>query len=113
MDFIGKALKNVARLGAKGLRTGAALGQRAVDKARRGVEFVENIPIVGDAVQLIPGFQVGKKALDLVQRGVNVADRGAGVLESRTPSEALSRSMGLGREAAGLKQRYKSIEKKR
>ena len=113
MDFIGKALRNVARLGAKGLRTGAALGQKAVNTAKRGIEFVENIPIVGDAVQLIPGYQVGKKALDLAQRGVNVAGRGAGVLESRTPSEALSRSMGLGREAAGLKQRYQSIEKKR
>ena len=108
MDFIGKALKNVARLGAKTLRGGANLAQKAVDTAKRGVEFVENIPIVGDAVQLVPGYQVGKKALDLGQRVINVADRGAGVLESKTPSEALSRSLNLGREAAGISKRYKT-----
>lgn len=107
MDFIGKALRNVANVGAKTLRTGQAIGQKAVDTAKKGIDVVERIPVVGDAVQLVPGYGTAKKAVDLAQRGVNVAGRGAELLESRTPSEAVSRAMGLGREALGVRQRYK------
>tara|TARA_R100000951_G_scaffold115237_1_gene122666 strand:+ start:41 stop:409 length:369 start_codon:yes stop_codon:yes gene_type:complete len=108
MDFLGKALRNVANLGAKGLRTGQALGQKAVNTAKRGIDVVEGVPIVGDAIQLVPGYGTAKKAVDLAQRGVNVAGRGADLLESRTPSEAVSRAMGLGREAMGVRQRFKT-----
>jgi len=66
------------------------------------------VPIVGDLVQAVPGFGTAKKAVDLAQRGVNVAGRGADLLESRTPSEAVARAMGLGREAMGVRQRFKT-----
>ena len=107
MEFLGKALKNVATLGSKTLRTGAQLGQKAVDGARRGIDIVERTPVVGDLAALTPGFGTAKKVVDLAQRGVNVANQGAGVLESRTPSEALARSMNLGRTAIGARQRYR------
>ena len=81
---------------------------RSVNTARKGIDIVENIPIVGDAVQLVPGYGTAKKVVDLAQRGVNVAGRGADLLESRTPSEAASRALGLGREALGVRQRYKT-----
>ena len=108
MDVIGKALRNVASLGSKALRGGAKLGQRAVDTARKGIDIVENIPVVGDLVQAVPGYGTAKKVVDLGQRAVNVAGRGADLMESRTPSEALSRAMGLGREAIGARQRYRT-----
>lgn len=108
MDVIGKALRNVATLGAKTLRGGARLGQKAVDVAKKGIDVVENIPVVGDLVQAVPMYGTAKKAVDLAQRGVNVAGRGADLLESKTPSEAVSRAMGLGREALGVRQRYKT-----
>lgn len=108
MDFLGKALRNAARLGTKTLRGGATLGQKAVDVAKKGIDVVENIPVVGDLVQLAPGYGTAKKAIDLAQRGVNVAGRGADLLESKTPSEAVARAMGLGREAMGARQRYKT-----
>jgi len=108
MDVLGRALKSVATLGAKGLRAGQTLGQKAVNVAKKGFDVVENIPIVGDAVQLVPGYGTAKKALDLSQRAVNVSGRGADLLESRTPSEAMSRAMGLGRDALGMRQRYKT-----
>lgn len=108
MDFLGKALKNFASLGAKTIRGGQALGQKALNVANKAVNTVENIPIIGDAVQLLPFYGTGKKALDLSQRGLNVAGRTADLLESKTPSEAAARALGLGREAMGVRQRYKT-----
>ncbi len=108
MDFLGKALKNVATLGAKTIRGGQALGQKAVSAANKAVNTVESIPVVGDAVQLVPGYGTAKKAVDLAQRGLNVAGRTADLLESQTPSQAAARALGLGREAMGVRQRYKT-----
>ncbi len=108
MDFLGKALRGFKGLGSKALRGVGTLGQKAVDVARKGISTVENIPIVGDAVQLVPGYGTAKKVVDLGQRAVNVAGRGADLMESKTPSEALSRAMGLGREAIGARQRYRT-----
>ncbi len=108
MEYLGKELKNVASLGSKALRGGQALGQKAVDVAKKGMNTVESIPVLGDLAQLTPFYGTAKKAVDLAQRGVNVAGRGADLLESKTPSEALARSMGLARDAMGVKQRYKT-----
>ena len=113
MDFLGKALNNLRVIGAKSIRGAATLGQKALNNVNKGVSMVENVPILSDAVELIPGYGTGKKLLDLSQRGLNMADQTAGVLESRTPSQAAARALGLGKTAMGARKQYQSIEKKR
>lgn len=113
MDFLGKALNNLRVLGGKSLRGAATLGQKALNNINKGVSMVENVPVLGEAVQFLPGYGTGKKILDLSQRGLNMANQTAGVLESKTPSEAAARALGLGKTAMGARKQYQSIEKKR
>ena len=107
-SILGKLFKGVQALGTRAFRGGQKLGQRIVDVPKKAFDVIENIPIVGELAQAVPFYGTAKKGVDLAQRGVNVLGRTADLFSSNTPSEALARSMKLGREAVGARQRYKT-----
>lgn len=102
-NILGKKLAGFGQsLGVKALRGISNLGSKVgsgLDRALSVANKVESLPFIGSKVKMIPGYGTAKglaeTARDASKIAGSIAGGGAGVLESKTPSEALAKAMGV------------------
>lgn len=108
--ILGKKGGVAQALGIKALRGAESLGKKVsggLDKALGVANTIESIPYIGSKVKMIPGYSqakgIAETARDASKIAGSIAGGGAGVLESKTPSEAIAKAMGvaqMGRQQA-------------
>jgi hypothetical protein len=94
---LGQKLKQGAALGGKFLSSAGSLGRKFVDSSQAVLGGLEKVPIVGEAMRAVPGYNTLNSAIKFGGRLADAATLAGNTLQGKTDLVT------AGRKAASLK----------
>jgi hypothetical protein len=94
---LGQKLKQAGALGGRFLENAGAMGRKFVDTSQQVLRGLERVPVVGEAMRAIPGYNTVNSALRFGGKLADAATLAGSTLQGKT------NLMTAGRKAQSLK----------